>query len=46
MIAQNTPLRSVTTPVEFADAALFVASPWARAINGQNLIVDGGLVKN
>lgn len=22
------------------------ASPWARAVTGQNLIVDGGLVKN
>ena len=26
------------------DAALFFASPWARAVTGQNLIVDGGLV--
>nr|WP_299244583.1 3-oxoacyl-ACP reductase [uncultured Halomonas sp.] len=45
LIAQNTPLRRVTTPEEFADVALFFASPWARAITGQNLIVDGGLVK-
>ncbi|MGC3875003.1 3-oxoacyl-ACP reductase [Halomonas sp. GXIMD04776] len=45
LIAQNTPLRRVTTPEEFADAALFFASPWARAVTGQNLIVDGGLVK-
>ena len=45
LIAQNTPLRRVTTPAEFADAALFFASPWARAVTGQNLIVDGGLVK-
>lgn len=44
-IAANTPLRSVTTPAEFADVALFFASPWARAVTGQNLIVDGGLVK-
>ncbi len=28
-----------------ADAVLFFASPWARAVTGQNLIVDGGLVK-
>jgi|MGY5794783.1 3-oxoacyl-[acyl-carrier protein] reductase len=27
-----------------ADAVLFFASPWARAVTGQNLIVDGGLV--
>jgi 3-oxoacyl-[acyl-carrier protein] reductase len=45
-IAANTPLRSVTTPAEFADAALFFASPWARAITGQNLVVDGGLVRD
>ena len=44
MIANSTPLRSVTTPEEAADAVLFFASPWARAVTGQNLIVDGGLV--
>jgi 3-oxoacyl-[acyl-carrier protein] reductase len=45
-IAQETPLRSVTTPAQFADAVLFFASPWSRAVTGQNLIVDGGLVMN
>lgn len=45
LIAQQTPLRSVTTPEEFADTVLFFLSPWARAVTGQNLIVDGGLVK-
>jgi 3-oxoacyl-[acyl-carrier protein] reductase len=45
-IAQTTPLRSVTTPAQFADAVLFFACPWSRAITGQNLVVDGGLVKN
>lgn len=45
-IAASTPLRRVTTPEEFADAVLFFASPWSRAITGQNLVVDGGLVKN
>jgi 3-oxoacyl-[acyl-carrier protein] reductase len=45
-IAASTPLRRVTTPAEFADATLFFASPWARSVTGQNLIVDGGLVKN
>lgn len=43
-IAQSTPLRSVTTPDELADTVLFFASPWARAVTGQNLVVDGGLV--
>lgn len=44
LIAANTPLRQVTTPEEAADAVLFFASPWGRAVTGQNLIVDGGLV--
>ncbi len=44
MIADSTPLRSVTTPEEAADTVLFFASPWARAVTGQNLVVDGGLV--
>ena len=43
-IAANTPLRRVTTPQELADTVLFFASPWARAVTGQNLVVDGGLV--
>lgn len=46
MIASTTPLRRVTTPEEFADAILYFASPWARAVTGQNLVVDGGLVMN
>ena len=45
-IAANTPLRRVTTPQELADAVLFFASPWGRAVTGQNLVVDGGLVFN
>jgi len=46
LIAASTPLRRVTTPAEFADAVLFFASPWSRCVTGQNLVVDGGLVKN
>ncbi len=45
-IKSITPLRKVTTTEDFADAVLFFASPWSRAITGQNLIVDGGLVLN
>ncbi|CAH2777904.1 MAG: Thiamin-related 3-oxoacyl-[acyl-carrier protein] reductase OarX [uncultured Paraburkholderia sp.] len=45
LITNSTPVRRVTTPEEFADAVLFFLSPWARAVTGQNLIVDGGLVK-
>ncbi len=46
LIAASTPLGHVTTPAQFADTALFFASPWSRAVTGQNLIVDGGLVNN
>lgn len=45
IIAGLTPLRRVTAPEELADAVLFFLSPWSRAVTGQNLIVDGGLVK-
>ncbi|RFU65226.1 3-oxoacyl-ACP reductase [Peribacillus glennii] len=44
MIESSTPLRKVTDPAEVADAIVFFASPWARAVTGQNLVVDGGLV--
>jgi 3-oxoacyl-[acyl-carrier protein] reductase len=44
IVAAQTPLGRVTTPEDLADAVLFFASPWARAVTGQNLIVDGGLV--
>ena len=45
-IESITPLRKVTSINDFADAVLFFASPWSRAVTGQNLIVDGGLVFN
>ncbi|UYQ77913.1 3-oxoacyl-ACP reductase [Glutamicibacter sp. JL.03c] len=45
LIAAGTPLRRVTSPEELADAVLFFASPHSRGVTGQNLIVDGGLVK-
>jgi len=45
-ISNITPLKKVTTTKDFADAVLFFASPWSRAVTGQNLIVDGGLVLN
>jgi 3-oxoacyl-[acyl-carrier protein] reductase len=43
-IAAVTPLRRITTPKDLAGAVLFFASPWASAITGQQVIVDGGLV--
>jgi 3-oxoacyl-[acyl-carrier protein] reductase len=44
LIQSSTPLRKVTDPAEAADAVVFFASPWGRAVTGQNLVVDGGLV--
>jgi 3-oxoacyl-[acyl-carrier protein] reductase len=44
LIEQTTPLKKVTAPEDLADVVLFFASPWARAVTGQNLVVDGGLV--
>ncbi|NEU29247.1 3-oxoacyl-ACP reductase [bacterium LRH843] len=46
IIKENTPLQKVTTPEDVADSILFFASPWSRAVTGQNLVVDGGLVMN
>ncbi|KAH6647398.1 3-ketoacyl-reductase [Truncatella angustata] len=43
-IAAVTPLRKVTSTHDLAGAVLFFASPWASAITGQQVIVDGGLV--
>ncbi|GAA5012710.1 3-oxoacyl-ACP reductase [Acinetobacter puyangensis] len=45
LIASSTPLKKVVSPAEFADTVLFFLSPWSRVVTGQNLIVDGGLVK-
>lgn len=43
-IAEASALRRVTTPEDFASAVIFFASPASRAVTGQNLIVDNGLV--
>jgi len=44
LVRASTPLRRVTSPEAMADAVLMLASPWARAITGQSIGVDGGLV--
>jgi 3-oxoacyl-[acyl-carrier protein] reductase len=44
LVRASTPLRQVTSPEAMADAVVMLASPWARAITGQSLGVDGGLV--
>lgn len=46
LIAVQTPLRRVITPEDFADAVVFFMSGLSRAVTGQNLVVDGGLVMN
>ena len=43
-VAALTPLRRVCTPEEVAEVVVFLASPSARGMTGQNLCVDGGLV--
>ncbi|ALC90730.1 3-ketoacyl-ACP reductase [Bacillus sp. FJAT-18017] len=44
LIKASTPMKKVTTPAEMADSVLFFASPWSRAVTGQNIMADGGLV--
>ena len=41
-----TPLGGVVEPVEVAKAIAFLASPEARMITGQSLLIDGGFVIN
>ncbi len=43
-IAQQTPLRRLTLPVDIAKAVLFYASDWSDFVTGNCLIVDGGKV--
>jgi 3-oxoacyl-[acyl-carrier protein] reductase len=42
-VAGSTPLRRTISPEEFAEAAVFFASPLSRVVTGQSLSVDGGL---
>lgn len=43
---QRIPLRRIGTPMEVADAAVFLASEASRYVTGHELVVDGGLVVN
>ncbi|RSS68883.1 SDR family NAD(P)-dependent oxidoreductase [Streptomyces sp. WAC06614] len=42
-IQHRTPLGRLGTAEEIADAVLFLASPQARFITGQSLVIDGGI---
>lgn len=44
--AERIPLGRIGTAEEVADAAVFLASPAARYVTGQQLVVDGGFVVN
>ena len=44
--AERIPLGRIAAPEEIADAAVFLASPAARYVTGQQLVVDGGFVVN
>jgi NAD(P)-dependent dehydrogenase (short-subunit alcohol dehydrogenase family) len=41
-LAARTPLARVASPAEIADAVVYLASPAARYVTGQTLVVDGG----
>ena len=41
-VAASVPLGRLPTPEDFADAAVFLASPAARSITGHNLVIDCG----
>jgi NAD(P)-dependent dehydrogenase (short-subunit alcohol dehydrogenase family) len=39
------PLRRIARPEDVADAAVFLASPRAGYVNGQNIVIDGGFTQ-
>jgi NAD(P)-dependent dehydrogenase (short-subunit alcohol dehydrogenase family) len=44
MFAQRTPMGRPGTPLDIADAMLYLASDEARFVTGQELVVDGGFL--
>ncbi|WP_428388165.1 SDR family NAD(P)-dependent oxidoreductase [Mucisphaera sp.] len=45
-ILENTPMARFGTAVEIAGAAVYLASPAGRFVNGHTLVVDGGFLAN
>jgi 3-oxoacyl-[acyl-carrier protein] reductase len=43
-VAESTPLKRWGTPEDVAGAAIFLASPAARFLTGQTIMVGGGVV--
>ena len=43
-VAADIPIRRITRREEVADLVLFLASPRADAIHGQNILIDGGVL--
>jgi len=43
-ICKRTPLKRIGDPDEIAGAAVFLASPAARFMTGQNIVIDGGVL--
>ena len=39
----KTPLDRIGTPEDVADVVVFLCSPLARFITGQNIVIDGGM---
>jgi len=42
MMVSRTPLRRLATPHDVAGAVLFLVSPFADFVTGENLLVTGG----
>ena len=45
-MASNNPLKAYSTPEDVAGSALFLASPAARHVTGETLLVDAGMHLN
>ncbi|WP_433956746.1 3-oxoacyl-ACP reductase [Cytobacillus horneckiae] len=46
IVAESSAMKRVTQPEDVAEMVAFLASPGARAVTGQNIVVDNGLTMN